>query len=675
MDRFQAQQRHQDLCRDLHHHSYQYHTLDQPEITDAQYDALMRELLQLEETWPELISPESPSQRVGAPPLDSFTPHTHSEPMLSLGNITNIEELVEFDQRIKNTLHEVGEIDYVCEMKLDGVAVELVYEKGTLTLGSTRGDGITGEVITENLKTIPTIPLVLHPPFPDHLEVRGEVYMAVEEFQQMNRTREENGETVFANPRNATAGSLRQLDSRETAKRPLKIFIYGIWDSSRTEARTHDTMLAEFQKLGLRTNTAGTWVARGVQGVQKVYEDLLAEREALPFEIDGMVIKVNSLALQAELGQVSRRPRWATAYKFPPRQAVTRLENIDCQVGRTGAITPVAHLEPVEVSGVMVSRASLHNWDEIARLDVRIGDRVVVERAGDVIPDVVKVVTEERTGEEKPFPMPEQCPACGSPVAKLDEEVVPRCQGLSCPAQLKEGLKHFCSRNGMDIEGLGDRFLDQLLQLGRLNSVADLYGLTEEDLFQMERMGDVLARKLLNAIDASRQRPLPRLLFALGIRHIGEHLAKVLARQYGTLEALSSVTEDELMAVHEIGPAAAASVVNFFSTPRNREILAQLKEAGVEPEVVAAATQEGTFTGKSIVLTGTLSTLGRKEAQSLIEQMGGRAANSVSKKTDLVIAGTEAGSKLKKAQDLGIEVWDEPKFLELLQQEGLQRED
>ena len=672
MNRDQARHRHAELCQRLHHHSYLYHSLDRPEISDAAYDALLRELLALEDQFPDLITADSPSQRVGAPPLAGFAAHRHSLPMLSLENATNADELREFDQRARKFLATDAELDYICEMKLDGVAVALTYEQGVLTLGATRGDGTTGEQVTENLRTIATIPLRLQPPFPDRLEVRGEVYMALADFRRFNRQREEDGLPTFANPRNLAAGSLRQLDSRETAKRPLTIFIYGVADPAQLPAATsHSDLLQELARMGLRVNHSGTRVGTGADGVEQIYQQLLQQRDALPFEIDGMVVKVDDLRLQQELGEKTRTPRWAIAYKFPPRQATTTVQDIVLQVGRTGAITPVAQLAPVTVSGVTVSRASLHNWDEIARLDVRIGDSVVVERAGDVIPDVVRVLTGQRTGEERPCPLPETCPACGSPVARLPEEVVPRCQGLACPAQLKEALKHFCSRGAMDIEGLGDRLLDQLLQRGLVRSPADLYRLGAEDFFQLDRMGDILAAKLVTAIDTSRARPLSRFLYALGIRHVGVHLAKVLARQFSGLAALEQATVDQLLAIHEIGEAAAGSVLGFFRNPRNQQILAEMAAAGVRPTAEETSPANGPWAGQTIVLTGGLERLGRREAQERIARLGGRAAGSVSKKTSLVIAGRDAGSKLAKAQELGIPVWDEDRFVAYLQQEGV----
>ena len=665
----QAARRHAEVAAALHRHNHLYYVLDRPEISDSAYDELFRELLELEDAFPALATPDSPSRRVGAAPLERFAAVRHSLPMLSLDNKKSADELRDFDTQVRKSLALSDEVDYVCEMKLDGLAVELVYAEGVLVNGATRGDGMVGEGILENLKTIPSVPLRLQAGAPARLEVRGEVYIELAEFQRWNRELEENGAATYVNPRNAAAGSLRQLDSRVTARRPLQIFCYGIGEVDGPLPESHGVLLQQLQAWGLRVNLAATKVVRGVDGVLAYYNELLARRDQLPFEIDGVVVKVDRLAWQRDLGEKSRSPRWAAAFKFPPRQAETIVEQVVLQVGRTGAITPVAQLTPVEVSGVTVSRASLHNWDEIARLDLKIGDRVVVERAGDVIPDVVRVLTELRSGRERSIPLPVACPECGSPVTRLAGEVVPRCQGLACPAQLKESIKHFASRAAMDIEGLGERYVEQLLTLGLIASVADLYTLQRDNLFRFERMGEKLADNLLAAIAASKTRSLARFLFALGIRHVGIHLAKVLARQFGSLDALAAASRDELRAVHEVGPQVADSVVAFFAAPRNREILQQLAASGVQPEATERRAG-GRCTGKTFVFTGGLDTLGRKEAQELVESLGGRAAGSVSKKTDYVVAGADAGSKLDKARELGITILDEAGFKALLQEEG-----
>lgn len=669
MNRSDAQIRHQQLRERIEHHNYLYYVLDRPEISDADYDLLMRELLALEAEFPDLVTVDSPSQRVGAKPLDKFAPVPHAVPMLSLENALGENEWREFDARARRFLATEEELDYVCELKLDGVAVELVYRRGLLETGSTRGDGLVGENITENLKTMPTVPLRLRAPHPELLEVRGEVYMDLSDFRAFNREREEEGEATFANPRNAAAGSLRQLDPRTTARRPLKLFCYGVGriEGMDEDPATHFALLERLAGWGLRVNLQETRVLRGAAAVWQHYARLLERRDTIPYEIDGLVAKVNSRALQEELGTKSRSPRWAVALKFPPRQAQTRIEEILPQVGRTGAITPVAQLRPVEVSGVTVSRASLHNWDEIARLDVRIGDLVVVERAGDVIPDVVRVLTEHRTGSERPLPPPSACPACGAPAARLADEVVYRCQNLNCPAKFKESIRHFAARGAMDIEGLGERTIDQLLDKKLIGNVADLYALDKSKLLQCERMGDKSAENLLAAIAASRNRPLSQFIHALGLRHVGEHVSKLLARRFGNLQALAQASREELLAIHEIGPQVAESVRAFFSDPHNLKTLERLREYGVAPEEQTGPHSEA-FKGKTFVFTGTLTRMTRQQAEAMVEQRGGRAAGSVSRKTSYVVAGEEAGSKLDKARELGVTVLSEDDFLRMMEE-------
>jgi len=660
--------RHQELSDLLAHHNHCYYVLDRPEISDAEYDQLFRELVALETAYPELKTTDSPSQKVGAAPLEKFAPVRHALPMLSLRNVKDEAEFREFDTSIRKLLATSDEIDYLCEMKLDGVAVELTYEQGKLVVGSTRGDGQTGENITENLRTIADIPQLLPGQAPDILDVRGEVYIDLEAFQQLNLSRQDEGEKTFANPRNAAAGSLRQLDAGATAKRPLKLFCYGTGRVAGLAAETQQELLAQLADLGFPVNAEGTSRQRGVDAVIACYNRLLAGRDNLLFEIDGVVVKVNNLALQQELGELSRAPRWAVAFKFPPRQATTVVENIGLQVGRTGAITPVAHLRPVDVSGVTVSRASLHNWDEIARLDVRIGDHVVVERAGDVIPDVVKVLVEKRTGSEVPVPRPLSCPECHATVSQPVGEVVPRCTNLGCPAQRIERLKHFVSKNAMDIAGLGEKQLQQLIAQGKISNPADIYRLQKDDLFSLERMGEVLANKLLAAIGESRTRPLSRLLFGLGIRHVGEHTARILAKRFKSLEELGRAEIDNLQDIHEIGDKVSESIVDFFSRHENVVLMEKLLNAGVAPTAEDVVQQDGPLTGQTVVVTGTLERLSRKEAENLIERLGGRAAGSVSKKTSLVVAGPGAGSKLEKARQLGIEVLSEDDFLKRVDQ-------
>ena len=665
MNKDQAAERHRQLSAELHRHNALYHIYDRQEISDAEYDRLFRELLQLEEAFPELATPSSPSQRVGAAPLDKFESVRHNLPMLSLENAFNDQEMREFDERIKRFLATDETIEYACEVKMDGVAVELVFRDGRFELGSTRGDGTTGEQITENLRTIASIPLVLSEDAPSLLEVRGEVYIELAAFQALNEERQEEGLANFANPRNAAAGSLRQLDSKITARRPLQIFCYGIGQVEGQLPDSHYKLLEQLNRWGLRVNLEQTRPAEGIDQVLAIYAELLERRDQLPYEIDGMVVKVNSLALQRELGEKTRTPRWAIAYKFPPRQATTTIDDIVLQVGRTGAITPVAQLRSVEVSGVIVSRASLHNWDEISRLDVRIGDKVVVERAGDVIPDVVRVLTDDRDGSEQLVPLPDNCPVCEGPVSRLEGEVVPRCQNPSCPARLRESLKHFVARRAMDIDGLGQRTIDQLLERGLVQDFADLYRLERDQLLACERMGERSTDKLLAAISASKDRPLARFLFALGIRHVGEHLAKLLAGQFGTLDELAAADREQLLALHEVGPQVADSVVDFFANERNLQLLEKLQQAGVRPQA-GEKRSGGPLSGQTFVFTGTLEIFKRKEAQQLVESLGGRASGSVSKKTNYLVAGRDAGSKLDRARELGITVLSEEEFQQLI---------
>ncbi|MDT8443165.1 MAG: NAD-dependent DNA ligase LigA, partial [Desulfuromonadales bacterium] len=662
-----SQQRHAELCKEIDRHNRLYYSQDQPEISDAEYDALFRELQDIEAAFPELITAESPSQQVGAPATAKFAPSPHAVPMLSLKNAKDAEEFYDFDTSIrKNFLARSEELEYACEMKLDGVAVELSYTGGKLLKASTRGDGFVGEDITENVKTIAGIPHKLIPPYPELLDVRGEVYIDLVDFQALNRTQEDAGDKTFANPRNAAAGSLRQLDARITAQRPLRIFCYGIGRMQGVATSTQIETLRLLRKLGLRVNLEETTCVTGADEVINTFRKLQERRDTLPFEIDGVVVKVNDTALQEELGVVSRSPRWAIALKFPPRQGQTIVEEITLQVGRTGAITPVAHLKPVVVSGVTVSRASLHNWDEIERLDLRVGDHVIVERAGDVIPDVVKVLTEKRTGSERPIPLPKKCPECNTPVQKNPDEVVPRCSNPHCPAQAIERMKHFVSRDAMDIEGLGEKQLTQLLERGKISDLADLYLLNKQDLFAMDRMGDALAEKLLLAIDASKTRPLSKLLFALGIRHVGKNTAKILARRFASLDDLAKCTIDQLIAIHEIGDKVARSIVDYFASPEKIMLLEKLHHAGVQPQAEVVIQHDGPLTGKIFVITGALSKWSRKEAEELVENAGGRTSGSVSKKTDYVLAGENAGSKLEKAEKLGVEVIDEATFAQML---------
>jgi DNA ligase (NAD+) len=588
--------------------------------------------------------------------------------MLSLENAQTEAEIAEFDERVKKFL-AIGndeEIQYFCEPKMDGLAVELVYENGVFITGSTRGDGFIGEDITQNLRTIKAMPLRLTTTTaPQLLELRGEVYLALKDFQRLNAEREEEGAQPFANPRNAAAGSLRQLDSRITAKRPLSLFCYGPGEVVGYDFDSQRKFLDTIAQWSLPVNQLSRSVT-GVEGVLAYFQEMAERRDSLEYEIDGVVVKVDSFPLQRELGEKSRSPRWAIAFKFPPRQAVTRVEDIVPQVGRTGVITPVAHLKPVEVSGVIVSRATLHNWEELQKKDIRIGDTVLIERAGDVIPAVVRAFPEKRDGSEHSLPVPEMCPECGSPVTKLPGEVAIRCMELSCPAKIRQAIIHFAARNAMDIEGLGDKYVEQLLRLELVATVADLYTLSRDDFMRFERMGDKLAENLLNAIEKSKKRELSRFIYALGIRNVGEHTAKLLAAAFGSIENLAGASEEELLSIREIGPQVAQSIMAFFNTPRNRNVIQRMIEAGVQP-VSEEKRLGGRFAGKNFVFTGTLSQLSRDAAKRIVEKEGGHATGSVSRKTDYVIAGADAGSKLGKARELGIQVISETEFLKLLE--------
>jgi DNA ligase (NAD+) len=668
MERKDAELRIGELRLEIERHNYLYYVLDKPEISDSGYDALYRELVKLEERFPELVTPDSPTQRVGGAPLEKFAQVTHRIPMLSLENAFSEEEIAEFDERVKRflALPVATVIDFVCEPKMDGLAVELIFEEGIFTVGSTRGDGFVGEEITQNLKTIRGLPLRLQTNNPPRLlEARGEVFLPLTAFQRLNVEREEAGEPTFANPRNAAAGSIRQLDPRIAVKRPLAIYCYAPGMVEGREFSSQWEFLTVIREWGIPVNPLVERVA-GVRGVLDFYRRIAERREELPYEIDGVVVKVDSFALQRELGEKSRSPRWAVAWKFPPRQAVTVIEDIVPQVGRTGVITPAAHLRPVEVSGVTVSRATLHNWEEMERKDIRIGDTVVVERAGDVIPAVVRVLTEKRSGAERPLPIPATCPVCGSEVVKLPGEVAVRCLGLSCPAQIKESIIHFASRRAMDIDGVGEKYIEQLLHLRLVRNVADLYYLRKDDFMRFERMGDKLADNLLTAIERSKRQELARFIFALGIRQVGEHTAKLLANAFGSIDNLERASEDELLAIREVGPQVAQSILSFFHNPENLRVIERLLAAGVTPTAEEKKVG-GRFTGKTFVFTGALSRLSRDEAKRLVENEGGHAAGSVSKKTDYVVAGEEAGSKLEKARELGVKVLSEEDFIRMLE--------
>ena len=663
MTKEEARRRIEELRELIRYHNYRYYVLDSPEISDAEYDRLFRELQELEEKFPEFVTPDSPTQRVGAQPAEEFGTVPHTIPMLSLDNAMDEEEVREFDERVKKFLGTDEDIEYVAEPKLDGLGVELVYERGKLVVGSTRGDGFVGEDVTQNLRTIRAVPLVLLGDPPERLEVRGEVIMHIEDFRELNRRRAEEGEPPFANPRNAAAGSVRQLDPRITASRPLDIFFYGVGQVVGREFSTHWEVLQALRSWGLRTNPLNR-LCRNVDEAVDYYRELTEIREELPYEADGIVIKVNRLDLQRRLGEKARSPRWAIAYKFPPRQATTVIKDIVVQVGRTGVLTPVAIMEPVHVGGVEVKRATLHNQDEIDKKDVRIGDTVIVQRAGDVIPEVVAVVKERRTGKERPFRMPERCPVCGAKVVRLPDEAAHRCTNSACPAQVKERIRYFASKNAMDIEGLGVKLVAQLVDRGLVKDVGDLYFLTKEQLASLDRMAEKSAENLLEALERSKEREPARVLCALGIRHVGEHVARVLMDHFGSIDRLAKASADELESVPGIGPEVAGSVVDFFSHEENMRVLEKLKRAGLKFEVEKEAARP--LSGKKFVFTGTLSSMTRSEAEELIRKLGGEASSSVSRRTDYVVVGENPGSKLERARQLGVKTITEEEFLRMV---------
>jgi DNA ligase (NAD+) len=676
MNREETAKRMDELRSAIHYHNRRYYQLDAPEISDAEYDGLMRELQTMEAEFPLLATPGSPTQRVGAPPLDKFGAVSHLTPMLSLANAFTDEEIREFDRRCRRFLEMETPIRYIVEPKFDGLAINLLYENGALSIGSTRGDGTVGEDVTLNIRTISTVPLVIPrkvegtttadnetPPMPARIEVRGEVCMERKAFETLNRRREEEGEPPFANPRNAAAGSLRQLDSHITAKRPLTMFCYGIGTVEGALFRTHGDALHALTAWGF-TVTDLLRPAVDIEECVQFHHHIGAIRGELPYEIDGIVIKVDNLLLQERLGSVARSPRWAIACKFAPVQQQTVIEDIIVQVGRTGVLTPVAVMKPVRVGGVVVSRATLHNQDEIDRKDVRIGDTVVVQRAGDVIPEVVDVVKAVRSGMERPFMMPMTCPECGSRVVRLEGEVAHRCIGMACPAQIRERIAHFASRGALDIEGLGEKMIAQLVSGGLIADPADLFFLTREQLLGMNRMGDKSVANLLAAIDRAKSPLLARLIFAFGIRHVGEQTAKRLAITYGTLAKLAAAARDDLEKISDIGPEVAASITRFFREPANLKVIERLLQAGLAPSE-AIRPQAAPLAGKSFVFTGTLGRMGRSEAKALVESLGGSVTSSITRTTDYVVTGEQAGSKIDKAKKNGIVILDEAAFFAL----------
>jgi DNA ligase (NAD+) len=667
MDKNAAFKRIPDLRNIIEYHNKRYYQQDAPEISDIEYDRLMRELQELEHQYPDDDLASSPTQRVGAAPLAKFASVAHPSAMLSLANAFSPEEIIDFDNRIKR-LAKVEYMAYVAEPKLDGLAVNLIYENGLFIRGATRGDGVTGEDVTQNLKTISALPLKMRQDsgkaIPSFIEVRGEVYMESQPFQKLNRRRIEEGEEPFANPRNAAAGSLRQLDPKITARRPLNIFIYGIGEAQGVNFSTHQEVLQNLKSWGFPVNNL-IEDADSIQECIKYFEHIGALRKKLPYEIDGIVLKVNDLKLQETLGSVSRNPRWALACKFPATQETTIIKDIIVQVGRTGALTPVAIMQPVNVGGVVVRRATLHNEDEITKKDIRIGDTVVIQRAGDVIPEVVKVVVSKRTGVEKEFQMPHSCPECGSEVIRPEGEVARRCINLACPAQLKEHIRHFASRGGLDIEGLGEKVSAQLFDTRLIQDPSDLYFLTKEQLLELDRHGEKSADNLIESIRHAKNPPLDKFIFALGIRNVGEHISKILAVQFGSLDNLMAANVEEMTAIKEIGPEIAQSIVQFFHEPKNKTVMAKFSKAGVEPQKKAAVAN-ALLQGKSFVFTGALANMPRNTAKEIVESMGGTIHSSTTAKTTYVVAGNDPGSKLDKARFLGITVLSENEFLKLI---------
>ncbi len=663
MDFQTAEKKAKDLQNLLNQYSYEYHVLDQPSVPDAEYDRLLRELIEIEEQYPQLQTSDSPTQRVGGEVLDMFRKVEHNTPMLSLGNAFDEQDLRDFDRRVRQGTGD--DVSYVCELKIDGLAVSLVYEDGLFVRGATRGDGTIGEDITSNLRTIRSLPIRLKEPV--SIEVRGEAFMPKKSFEALNRARGERDEEPFANPRNAAAGSLRQLDPKIAASRHLDIFLYGIANLGETGIQSQSDGLDFLEKMGFKTNKERRKVA-DIEGVIEYVNSWVERRPSLPYDIDGIVIKVDSLEQQAKLGATVKNPRWAIAYKFPAEEVVTTLKDIELSVGRTGVVTPTAILEPVQVAGTTVGRASLHNEDLIREKDIKIGDKVVVKKAGDIIPEVVNVLADHRTGDEVEFQMPTHCPECGSDLVRIEGEVALRCINPKCPAQIREGLIHFVSRNAMNIDGLGERVISQLFAEQLIKDVADIYKLTREQLLAMERMGEKSVSNLLSAIEASKSNSLERLLFGLGIRLVGAKAAKTLAQQFITMDKLMDASREDLTAINEIGDKMADSVVTYFDSEEVQELISELKAAGVNmeykgPRPVSAEESDSFFAGKTIVLTGKLEQMSRNEAKEKIEALGGNVAGSVSKKTDLVIAGEDAGSKLTKAESLGIEVWNEERML------------
>lgn len=660
-----------ELTRLINYHNHRYHVLDEPEISDAEFDRLFRELKELEEAHPELVLPDSPNRRVGAEPVTAFGQVKHPLPLLSLGNVFDDKELKAWHQRVSRLL-EGGRFQMVCELKIDGLAVALTYEDGLLKTGATRGDGLVGEDVTSNIRTIKSVPLSVDlKKAPRRFEVRGEVYMSRAGFEKMNRQRGAEGLPLYANTRNAAAGSLRQLDPRITAQRPLDTFIYSLGWSENGMPDNHWETLKRLGELGFRINPANRF-CESLEEVREYYQKWMEEREGLDYGLDGVVVKVNSFAQQQTLGIVGREPRWAVAYKFPATQAVTSLLEIGINVGRTGSLNPYAVLEPVLIAGATVKLATLHNEEDIRRKDLRIGDWVTVERAGEVIPQVVAPVVSRRTGEEREFQMPANCPVCGAAVVKDPDEAMHYCPNTSCPAQFFELLKHFANKGAMDIEGLGAAMADALIKAGYVKDVADLYGLSKEQFMALERMGEKSSENLVRGIAASKARPLDRLIFALGIRHVGSETARLLAAAFPNIDAMRRATVEEFSAIPHIGPRIAESLQAYFADEQNLKVLDKLKAARVDPQVVIKRVSgPQPFAGKTFVVTGTLSTMSRGQAEELIRSLGGTAGSSVSKKTSYLVVGMDAGTKLQKAEQLGVPTLTEEEFVALVRNPAL----
>jgi len=663
----EVKQRINKLRELINYHNYRYYVLDSPEISDAEYDELMRELEQLEEAHPELITPDSPTQRIGAAPVEAFGVVEHPQPLLSLANAFSDEELDAWYRRASNLLGS-RKTDFVCELKIDGLAVALTYVNGLLEVGATRGDGYRGENITQNLRTVKSIPLSVSKEAPPRFEVRGEVYLPKVGFKKLNEERAKEGLPLFANPRNAAAGSVRQLDPRITAQRPLDIFIYGLgWAEGKAVPETHWEIMQYLKSLNFKINP-NIALCRTIDEAKAYYAKWVKNEEALPYEADGVVVKINSIPFQVELGNVGREPRWAIAYKFPAVQGTTRLLDIGINVGRTGSLNPYAILEPVQVGGVTIKHAALHNEEDIHRKDIRIGDWVVIQRAGEVIPEIVEPIVSRRTGKEKIFHMPKTCPVCGAEVIKPEGEAMHRCTNAACPAQALERIKHFASRGAMDIEGVGEKMSQILFEAGLIKDAGDLYYLTKDQLISLERMADKSATKILNSIEKSKNRPLPRVIFALGIPNIGEETAELLAEHYNSLDELARATPEKLQEIPSIGPKISDSVVAFFRQGQNKRIIEKLRKAGVKLGADKTKRKDLPLSGLEFVITGRLETFPRPEAEAKIKALGGKAGSDVTRKTSYLVVGEEPGSKLARAQALGTKTLTEAEFLELLKQ-------